>query len=231
MIQQTSRDYNSGLKTMSQAHSASSLHPKSKTSKKDPGSNTFYNATGTKLKFGGVGLNDGGSPEGKAMIMNRRNSATSRRSKGSGSSEQMDKMSMKSHQSRVNFARAKPNVRPGRSLEKKGKSPLTKGILSKFDDSNTGSLPRIGEVTGKKKKAGSSLTRKDIVAQKQFLQLQNKSVLAGIGDSSRKALSTLDTISQSNSNASTTKFRLGGTGLAKSSKRAGSLSNTHQKTK
>ena len=133
-------------------------------------------------------------------------------------------MSMKSHQSRVTFARAKPAPK-SKSVKKVFPKGLTKGMLNKFDDSNTGSLPCIGEVTGKKRKGkdASSLNRKDI-GKNQLLVIQNKSGL--LGNNSRKALSTLDTISQSNSNASTSKFRLNkGVQVQKHGRKFGSLNN------
>lgn len=123
-------------------------------------------------------------------------------------SEQADKMSMKSHQSRVNFARSANRLPKKKETSPKPKQ-LTKGLLSKFDDSNSGSLPRIGEVTGKKKKQQQPSKLEMQMAAKQFQALHNKSIAVGLGESSRKALSTLDTISHSNSNASTSKLRLG----------------------
>jgi len=53
------------------------------TAKKDKKAQTFYNASGSKLKFGSMnpGLNDDRSPEGTALVMGRRNSNASRISK------------------------------------------------------------------------------------------------------------------------------------------------------
>ena len=90
-------DYNTGLKS-----GTGSMTQLPQTSvKKYKKHQTFHNSSGSKLKFGALqgGLHDGGSPDGRTNIMNRRNSATSRKSKSqlSNISEQADKMSMKSH--------------------------------------------------------------------------------------------------------------------------------------
>jgi hypothetical protein len=124
--------------------------------KKDKKHQTFHNSTGSKLKFGALssGLNDNGSPEGRALVMNRKNSATSRKSKSqlSNISEQADKQSMQSNQSRINFARNTPQRASKNHQQSPKPKSFTKGLLSKFDDSNSRSLPMIGEVVMKKKK-------------------------------------------------------------------------------
>jgi len=91
------KDYNTGLKS----GSVSIANFPNTSVKKDKKHQTFHNSSGSKLKFGALssGLNDNASPEGRPLPMNRRNSATSRKSKSqlSNISEQADKMSMKSN--------------------------------------------------------------------------------------------------------------------------------------
>lgn len=67
----------------------------------------------------------------------------------------------------MNFARNAPQRAPKKKEVSPKPKSLTKGLLNKFDDSNSGSLPRIGEVTGKKKKNGQSKHELQVAA-KQF---------------------------------------------------------------